>query len=51
VIQSLLFDVAPLNPAVYAGVAILFLGVAAAACVVPSLRASRIDPLVALQAE
>ncbi|HND61930.1 MAG TPA: ABC transporter permease [Opitutaceae bacterium] len=50
-IQSLLFNVTPLHPGVYAGVAVLFALVSAAACLMPSLRASRIDPLVALRAE
>ncbi|MBS0664781.1 MAG: ABC transporter permease [Verrucomicrobia bacterium] len=50
-IRSLLFDVTPLHPGVYAGVALLFALVSAAACLVPSLRASRIDPLVALRTD
>ncbi len=50
-IGLLLFDVRPLDPIVYAGVAALFTAVAAAACLVPSLRASRIDPLRALRSE
>ncbi len=50
-IQTLLFAVQPLDPLVYGGVALLFAGIAALACLVPSLRASRIDPLVALRAE
>ena len=50
-IQTLLFDVQPLDPLVYAGVTALFALVAALACLLPSLRASRIDPLVALRAE
>ena len=45
VIQTLLFDVRPLEPLVYAGVAVIFALVAALACLLPSLRASRIDPL------
>jgi len=43
--------VRPLDPFVYAGLAALFTAVAAAACLVPSLRASRIDPLRALRSE
>ena len=50
-IQSLLFNVGLLDPLVYGGVAFLFAVVAAFACLVPALRASRIDPLVALRAE
>jgi putative ABC transport system permease protein len=46
--QSLLSNVQPLDPVVYGSVAIFFALVAAAACLVPSLRASRIDPLLAL---
>jgi ABC-type antimicrobial peptide transport system permease subunit len=51
VIQTLLFDVRPLEPAIYAAVAITFALIAALACLLPSLRASRIDPIVALRAE
>jgi predicted permease len=51
VIQTLLFDVRPLEPLVYGSVAITFALVAALACLLPSLRASRIDPLVALRAD
>jgi ABC-type antimicrobial peptide transport system permease subunit len=51
VIQTLLFDVRPLEPVVYATVAITFAVVAALACLLPSLRASRIDPIVALRAD
>jgi len=51
IIQTLLFDVRPLEPAVYAGVAITFALVAALACLLPSLRASRIDPIIALRAD
>ena len=48
-IQTLLYDVRPLDPMIYAAVTALFAIVAAAACLVPSLRASRIDPLEALR--
>jgi predicted permease len=50
-IQSLLFEVRPLELSLYAGVAMLFTLVAALACLLPSLRASRIDPLLALRAD
>ena len=48
-IQTLLFNVRPLDPLTYAGVAVLFTCVASLACLVPSLRASRIDPMVAVR--
>jgi ABC-type antimicrobial peptide transport system permease subunit len=50
-IQTLLFNVQPVDPIVYGGVVVLFTAVAALACLVPSLRASRIDPLVALRSD
>jgi predicted permease len=48
-IQTLLFQVQPLDPVIYGAVAVLFATVATLACLVPSLRASRIDPLLALR--
>jgi predicted permease len=50
-IRALLFNVQPLDPLVYGGVAVLFTAVAALACLLPSLVASRIDPLVALRSD
>jgi putative ABC transport system permease protein len=47
-IQTLLSNVAPLDPLVYGSVALFFGLVAAAACFLPSFRASKIDPLAAL---
>jgi ABC-type antimicrobial peptide transport system permease subunit len=51
VIEQQLFEVQPLSPVIYAGVAVIFAAVALTACLVPSLRASRIDPLVACRIE
>jgi len=45
-----LFQVRPIDPIVYAVVAAVFTIVATLACLVPSWRASRIDPLIALRA-
>jgi predicted permease len=50
-LTSLLYQIEPLNPLVFGGVTVLFALVAVVACLVPSLRASRIDPLVALRSE
>jgi predicted permease len=50
VIQSLLYDVQPLDPLVYGVVTLLFAAVATLACLLPSFRAARIDPLIALRA-
>ena len=50
-LTSLLFEMEPLNPLVFGGVTVLFTGVAVLACLLPSLRAARVDPLVALRSE
>src|SRR5580658_8126537 len=49
--RDLLYEVRPLDPAVFAGVVALVLVVAALACFVPARRASRLDPMQALRAE
>jgi ABC-type lipoprotein release transport system permease subunit len=48
-ISSILYETAPLDPAVFAAVAGTLLLVAAIACVLPAWRASRLDPLQALR--
>jgi predicted permease len=50
-LSSLLYQIEPLDPLVFGGVTVLFAAVAVLACLVPSVRASRIDPLEALRME
>jgi predicted permease len=49
--RDLLYEIKPLDPAVFAAVAATLLAVAAFACFVPAWRASRLDPMLALRAE
>jgi predicted permease len=48
---TLLFNVRPTDPGVYAAVAFVLIGVALLASYLPARRASRIDPLIALREE
>jgi predicted permease len=49
--EALLFEVSPNDPATLAGVAALITVAAAAASLVPAVRATRVDPIVALREE
>jgi putative ABC transport system permease protein len=51
VLASLLFGTSPTDAATFIGAAVLMVAIAAAASLVPALRASRVDPLVALRDE
>ncbi len=50
-IQSILFETRPIDPAVYVAVAGTLLMVSTLACMLPAWRASRMDPMKALRAE
>jgi ABC-type antimicrobial peptide transport system permease subunit len=50
-IASLLFGIEPSDPVTFLGIAVVMLLVAFLAGYVPSRRASRVDPMVALRAE
>jgi predicted permease len=49
--RDLLYEIKPLDPAVYAAVAATLLAVAGFACIFPAWRASRLDPMQALRAD
>jgi ABC-type antimicrobial peptide transport system permease subunit len=51
VIGSLLFDVSATDPFTFALTASVLMGVAVLACTVPALRATRIDPVIALRGD
>jgi putative ABC transport system permease protein len=49
--QAFLFQVPPIDLAVYSTVAAIFAGIALIACLLPAHRAVRVDPISALRAE
>jgi putative ABC transport system permease protein len=49
--RSLLFGIAPVDPAAYGAATAALMVIAVAACAAPALRATRVDPLTALRDE
>jgi putative ABC transport system permease protein len=49
--QTMLFEVTPLDPPSYVVTAVVLLAVAGLACYIPARRAMRVDPIVALRPE
>lgn len=50
-VESMLYETQPLDPAIFTAVATTLLAVAALACLIPAWKASRINPMQALRNE
>jgi putative ABC transport system permease protein len=50
-LESMLVDVSPLDPVSYVGAVVVLFAVSLTAIVIPALRATRLDPMIALQSE
>ena len=50
-VEAMLFDVHPGDPATHAAVATLLTVIALSACLLPALRATQVDPMIALRGE
>lgn len=49
--RTLLFNINPGDPLTFALVAVALMGIALLACYLPALKATRVDPMVALRSE
>jgi ABC-type antimicrobial peptide transport system permease subunit len=47
----MLYDVSPFDPIVFAGVSSLLVAAGLVASIVPAIRATRVDPIVALRVQ
>ena len=50
-LQKMIFDTSPHDPAVFLAVPVVLTVVTSLACLIPALRATRVDPIVALRAD
>ena len=50
-LRSMLYEISPIDPLTFLGVALLMVGVALLACYLPARRAASVDPMVALRCE
>ena len=50
-LSALLFEISPLDPLSYSAAVVLLALVSICACLVPAWRASRVDPIIAMQSE
>jgi ABC-type antimicrobial peptide transport system permease subunit len=50
-IASLLYETNPFDPLVYSAVLTVLLGATVVACLVPAMRAARVDPVAAIRNE
>jgi putative ABC transport system permease protein len=51
VLSSYLYQTAPRDPLIFAGVSLVFVLAGVIACLIPARRATTVDPLIALRAE
>jgi ABC-type antimicrobial peptide transport system permease subunit len=51
VLASLLYETEPTDAVTFLGVALVFVVVAALACMMPARRATRVDPILALKSD